>query len=114
MFHPLDRYEPIGLSIRRNAKAAIDVLALASMFLVVSVMSDRWLPESGAAASVGAKILSLFFWWRISVIAGVTFAVSCSMRERGSCADAPAAAIAASERTSAAVRRMALQITLAR
>jgi hypothetical protein len=50
------------------ANAAIDVLALASMFLVVSVMSDHWLPERGAAASVGAKTLSLFFWWRITVM----------------------------------------------
>ncbi|MGH7005727.1 MAG: hypothetical protein ACREIP_17420, partial [Alphaproteobacteria bacterium] len=50
------------------ANSAIEVLALASMFLVVSFMSDHWLPERGAAASIGAKILSLFFWWRITVM----------------------------------------------
>lgn len=48
--------------------AAVDVLAFASMFVVATLMSDLWLPSDGATASVGAKALSLFFVWRLSVL----------------------------------------------
>ncbi len=48
------------------ANAAVDALALISMFLAVNFMSDQWLPASGVAADIGSKILTLFFIWRIS------------------------------------------------
>ena len=48
--------------------AAFDVLALVAMFLVVNFMSDLWLPKGGDAEAVGAKMLSLFFIWRSTVL----------------------------------------------
>jgi moderate conductance mechanosensitive channel len=59
-------------SIRRTRRYAacvgIDVLATAAMFLVVGFMSDLWLPGDGVAADVGAKLLTLFFIWRIAAL----------------------------------------------
>lgn len=54
------------------ANAAIDVLALAAMFLTVNILSDQWLtasdPDAGVGAAVGSQALSLFFSWRASVL----------------------------------------------
>jgi small-conductance mechanosensitive channel len=46
------------------ANASLDAVGLVAMIVVVTLLSDRWLPPSGPAADVGSKILTLFFFWR--------------------------------------------------
>jgi small-conductance mechanosensitive channel len=62
--------EAIGKTpaLRYTACVAFDVLATVAMLVVVSLVSDLWLPREGAAAELGARLLTLFFIWRIAAL----------------------------------------------
>jgi small-conductance mechanosensitive channel len=53
---------------RYTACIAFDVLATVAMLVVVSLMSDLWLPGEGPAADLGSRLLTLFVIWRVSAL----------------------------------------------